>query len=145
MAASCRRNPRGRLATGIRSLRSGGRHDGNGQRVQGIHRQGQCARPGRRGDYRRRLRTDHHQPDRRHHHAGRRGNIRGVGFQQPFHRLGADPGHIRRKPRQLCRVEGRRRPGPRLGPIPHGRDQLPDPGVHHLPAGPLGQQDDEEG
>ena len=67
----------------------------------------------------------------------------GLDFANYFVLLGPDPGDVQGRPGQLCGAQGSGRRGARLGPVRHGADQLPDPGLRHLPPRPQRQQDDE--
>ena len=66
----------------------------------------------------------------------------GLDFSSHFMLLGPVPDGYKGSLQRLCGAEGRRRAGARLGRVRHRRDQLHHPRLHHLPAGPLGEQDD---
>ena len=69
----------------------------------------------------------------------------GLDFSSYFILLGAGAGRLSRLADRLCGAEGGRRAGARLGPVPHRRDQLPDPRLHHLPDRAQRQQAEAQG
>ena len=64
----------------------------------------------------------------------------GLDFSSHFIAARPGPGRLSRLDDRLCRAQESRRAGARLGRVRDRGGQLPDPRLHHLPDGALGDQ-----